>query len=155
MLFKKKPTNPERVGLSLHKELTPYVLELSETLGMNPNEFVNACTEHCIELMISKNEPGTGAPAFVYSYREMTGRDPLPVSQRLSAEQFALLRGLDEVLYDLNLAKKCVLEKLSIDTVMNDAVRELLQQYREKRSALIARASVPGGKPYPAPQTGI
>jgi hypothetical protein len=31
MLFKKKPTNPDRVGLSLHKHLTPHVLEMSGT----------------------------------------------------------------------------------------------------------------------------
>lgn len=155
MPLKKKSTNPDRVGLSLHKHLTPHVLEMSSTLDMNPNEFVNACVEQCVERMIGQDEPGPGAPTLIYRYRQMTGRDPQPISQRLTAEEYALVRGLEEVLYDLNLAKRCVLDHLSIDAVMSDAVRELLQQYREKRTMLIAQSMTPGNKAYPAPQTGI
>ncbi len=155
MLFKKKPTNPDRVGLSLHKHLTPHVLKKSEVLGMNPNEFVNACVEQCVERMESQDEPGPGTPILVHRYRQQIGRDPQPISQRLTAEEYALVRGLEEVLYDLNLAKRCVLEHLSTNAVMSDEVLEFIRQYREKRTKLIGQSMLPGNKPHPAPQTGI
>jgi len=58
----KKPIAPDRVGLSLHKHLVPEVLEKAPALEMNPNEFVNACVEACVNAMLQKNDPGPGRP---------------------------------------------------------------------------------------------
>ncbi|MBL9218150.1 MAG: hypothetical protein JNG82_06665 [Opitutaceae bacterium] len=156
MLSKKKPTNPDRVGLSLHKHLTPHVLELSGALDMNPNEFVNACVEQCVEGMLQEKDPGPGSPPIVYRYRLQTGKDPQPISQRFNAEEYALLRGLEELLYDFNLAKECVLTGKTTGAILTPAILELVGKYRELRSQLIAGTKIPGnGSVYPAPQTGM
>jgi hypothetical protein len=156
MLFKKKSTNPDRVGLSLRKHLTPHVLEKSETLDMNPNEFVNVCVEQCVEGMLAQKDPGPGSPPIVYKYRLQTGKDPQPISQRFNAEEYALLRGLDELLYDFNLAKECVLTGKTTSAILTPAILELIEKYREKRSHLISQTQLFGKAPvYPAPQLGM
>ncbi|MDI1336458.1 MAG: hypothetical protein PSU94_09795 [Lacunisphaera sp.] len=152
----KKPIAPDRVGLSLHKHLVPHVLEKAPVLDMNPNEFVNACVEQCVEGMLAEKDAGPGCPPIVYNYRLRTAVDPQPISQRFNVAEYALLRGLDEVLYDLNLAKECVLTGKTTSAILSPAILELLQQYREKRSHLIAQAQLFGKGPvYPAPQLGI
>lgn len=152
----KKPETPDRVGLSLHKDLVPHVLEKSSVLDMNPNAFVNACVEQCVNGMIVESGPGTGAPPIVYKYRSVTGMDRQPVSQRFNNAEYALLRALDEVLYDMNLAKDCVMSGKSTSAILSPAILELLQKYREQRSHLIAQAQLFGKGPiYPAPMTGI
>lgn len=152
----KKPEAPERIGLSLHKDLVPHVLEKSSVLDMNPNAFVNACVEQCVNGMVLPTDPGTGAPPIVYKYRSLIGMDPQPVSQRFNAADYALLRTLDEVLYDMNLAKDCVMSGKSTSAILSQAILDLLQKYREQRSHLITQAQLFGKGPiYPAPQTGI
>jgi hypothetical protein len=156
MPFKKKPTNPDRVGLSLHKHLVPHVLEKSKALDMNPNEFVNGCVEDCVSGMLAAKDPGPGSPSIVNNYRLRVGTDPQPIAQRLNATEYALLRSLDEVLYDLNLAKDGILDGKSTSTILSSAILELIQQYRAKRSDLIAQAQLIGKEPvYRAPQIGI
>ena len=156
MPLKKKPTNPDRVGLSLHKHLTPHVLEMSSTLDMNPNEFVNACVEQCVEGMIAEKDPGPGCPPIIYKYRLQTGKDPQPMSQRFNAADYALLRGLDELLYDFNLAKECVLTGKVTSAILTPAILELIEKYREQRTHLISQAQLfDKGPVYPAPQLGI
>jgi hypothetical protein len=153
MQFKKKSTNPDRVGLSLHKQLVPHVLEKAPVLNMNPNEFVNECVEECINGMIMKDEPGPGAPHVVREYRSRTGMTPQPVSQRFNDAEYAMLRALDEVLYDLNLAKDCLLTGRTTSAILSPAILELLQKYREQRSHLITQAQLFGKGPiYPAPK---
>ena len=151
----KKPANPARVGLSLHKHLVSHVLEKAPVVGMNPNEFVNHCVEECVNGMIVTNEPGPGAPGIVYKYRSLTGKDPQPVSQRFNDAEYALLRSLEEILYDLQLAKDCVISGAKTSAILSPAIVELLRKYQAHRTLLLGVAEVRGEKPYPAPHTGI
>ena len=152
----KKSIAPDRVGLSLHKHLVPHVLEKAPVLDMNPNEFVNACVEECVNAMIVKDEPGPGAPRVVHEYRTRAGMTPQPTSQRFSGAEYALLRSLEEVIYDMNMAKDCMLSGKSTSAILSPAIIELLQKYREQRSHLITQAQLFGKAPvYPAPQLGI
>jgi len=152
----KKAMAHDRVGLSLHKHLVPHVLEKAEVLDMNPNEFVNACVEECVNGMIVKDQPGPGAPRVVHEYRTRSGMTPQPASQRFSGAEYALLRSLEEVIYDLSLAKDCVLSGKSTSAILSPAIIELLRKYQEHRSLLLAGAPMVEGKQgYPAPQTGI
>lgn len=152
----KQSIAPDRVGLSLHKHLVPHVLEKAPVLDMNPNEFVNACVEECVNGMIVKDQPGPGAPRVVHEYRTRSGMTPQPASQRFSGAEYALLRSLEEVIYDLNLAKDCVLSGKSTSAILSPAIIELLRKYQEHRSLLLASAQTFNGKQgYPSPQTGI
>ena len=151
----KKPANPDRVGLSLHKHLVSHVLEKASVVGMNPNQFVNQCVEECVNGMITTNEPGAGAPGIVYKYRSLTGKDPQPVSQRFNDAEYALLRSLEEILYDLQLAKDCVISGATTSAILSPAIVELLRKYQEHRTLLLGTAEVRGEKPHPAPRTGI
>ena len=151
----KKSANPDRVGLSLHKHLVSHVLEKAPVVGMNPNEFVNHCVEECVNGMIARGDPGPGEPGIVNKYRSLTGKNPQPVSQRFNDAEFALLRSLEEILYDLHLAKESVLSRTRTSAVLSPAIIELLRKYQEHRTLLLGAAWVRGEKPYPAPHTGI
>ena len=152
----KKQDAPDRVGLSLHKHLVPHVLEKAHVLNMNPNEFVNECVEECVNGMIMKDDPGLSAPHMVREYRSRTGMTPQPISQRFNAADYALLRGLEELLYDFNVAKECVLTGKTTSAILTPAILELIEKYREKRSLLITQSKMPGNGPiHPAPQLGV
>ena len=152
----KKPANPDRVGLSLHKHLVSHVLEKAPVVGMNPNEFVNHCVEECVNGMIASGDPGPGAPGIVKKYRSLTGKDAQPVSQRLNGAEYALLRSLEEILYDLQLAKDCVLSRNRTSAILSPAIIELLRKYQEHRTLLLGATPLfDGNQGYPAPQTGI
>ena len=147
----KKPAAPDRVGLSLHKHLVPEVLDKAPVLDMNSNEFVNACVEECVNAMLMKEDPGPGAPGIVHEYRSRTGRTPPPASLRLNGAEYALLRSLEEILYDLKLAKECVLTRSRTSAILTPAIIELLRKYQEHRTLLLGAGSPSGGKQYPAP----
>jgi hypothetical protein len=152
----KKPANPDRVGLSLHKHLVSHVLEKAPVVGMNPNEFVNHCVEECVNGMTIAADPGPGAPGIVKKYRSLTGKDAQPVSQRLSGAEYALLRSLEEILYDLQLAKDCVVSRTRTSAILSPAIIELLRKYQEHRTLLLGATPLFDGKQgYPAPRTGI
>ena len=151
----KKPANPDRIGLSLHKHLVSHVLEKASVVGMNPNEFVNRCVEECVNGMIVTDDPGPGAPGIVSKYRSLTGKNPQPVSQRFNDAEYALLRSLEEILYDLQMAKDCVLSGAKTSAILSPAIIELLRKYQAHRTLLLGVASARGEKPYPAPHTGI
>ncbi|MDI1342840.1 MAG: hypothetical protein PSV22_01895 [Pseudolabrys sp.] len=156
MPFKNKSNPPDRIGLSLHKHLVPHVLEKAPVLNMNPNEFVNACVKDCVNGMTVDKDPGPGAPGIVQEYRSRSGMNPQPVSQRFNDAEYALLRSLDEILYDLNLAKECVLSGTTTSAILSPAIIELLRTYQQHRSLLLARAPLfDGKKGYQASQTGI
>lgn len=142
----KKSIAPDRVGLSLHKHLVPHVLEKAPVLDMNPNEFVNACVEECVNGMIVKDEPGPGAPPFIHEYRSRMGITPQPVSQRFSDKEYALLRSLEEIIYDLNHAKQCVVSGETTSPILSPAIIELIRKYQEHRSLLLASAPMFGSK---------
>ncbi len=148
----KKKTSPERIGLSLHKHLTPHVAEKSAVLAMNPNEFVNTGVEQCIEAMISQRDPGPGAPSLVALYREQTGKGEKTQSGKLTETNYALLRALDEAIYDLRYARESLISGLPLNPVMTPAVIELLQQFLMLRARLIGTSDL-AGKPYHAPRT--
>ena len=62
---------------------------------------------------------------------------------------------LEEILYDLQLAKDCVLSGAKTSAILSPAIVELLRKYQEHRTLLLGAASARGKKPYPAPHTGI
>ena len=157
MKFKfKKSAPPDRVGLTLHKHLVPEVLDKAPVLNMNPNEFVNACVEECVNAMLLKENPGPGAPGIVHEYRSRIGKNAPPVSQRFNGEEYALLRSLEEILYDLNLAKECVLTGSRTSAILTPAIVELLRKYQEHRTLLLGHMPMYDGKQgYPAPVTGL
>lgn len=152
----KKSAPSDRVGLSLHKHLVPEVLDKAPVLDMNPNEFVNACVEECVNAMLLKEDPGPGAPGMVHEYRSRTGKTPPPASLRLSGAEYALLRSLEEILYDLKLAKECVLTRSRTSAILTPAIVELLRKYQEHRTLLLSVTPMYDGKHgYPAPHTGM
>jgi len=150
----KKKSSPERIGLSLHKHLTPHVAEKSAAVGMNPNEFVNACVEQCIEAMVATRDPGPGTPSLVARYREQTGADERTRTRKLTETNYALMRAMDEVLFDLNYAKECLVSGLPLNPAITPAVIELLQQYLIQRAKQIGTSDL-AGKRYAAPRTEI
>lgn len=152
----KKTASPDRVGLTLHKHLVPEVLDKAPVLDMNPNEFVNACIEECVNAMLLKEDPGPGAPGIVHEYRSRTGKTSPPASLRLNGAEYALLRSLEEILYDLKLAKECVLTRSRASAILTPAIVELLRKYQEHRTLLLGTTPMYDSKQdYPAPQTGI
>ena len=152
----KQPANPDRIGLSLHKHLVSHVLEKAPVVGMNPNEFVNHCVEECVNGMIARGDPGPGAPGIVNKYRSLTGKNPQPVSQRFTDAEYALLRSLEEILYDLQLAKDCVISGAKTSAILSPAIIELLRKYQEHRTRLLGATPLFDGKQrYPAQLTGI
>lgn len=152
----KKSAVPDRVGLTLHKHLVPEVLAKAPVLDMNPNEFVNACIEECVNAMLLKEDPGPGAPGIVHEYRSRTGKTSPPAALRLNGAEYALLRSLEEILYDLKLARECVLTRSRTSAILTPAIVELLRKYQEHRTLLLGAAPIYDGmQGYPAPQTGI